>query len=289
MSVIEDDLLITRNEHVMFWQKMGLFIQITALIFLISAIVIFLKEMTAGFKQNEALIHSLEETNSELEEFAYRTSHDVRSPLISSRKLLQRAEKYMNEGKQDKVSKAFQHVSVSLAKLETLVNDILCLTRVSKEKEEKQPTNITQLVDDALDKLSHYENFDRITIDKQISYQGTLELQKSRMQLIVENLISNAVKYQDLEEVQSIITITSKLENDTYRFIVEDNGLGIPEEYQDQLFSMFKRFHTKTSSGTGLGLYMIKKSAHILDGDIRFEPLDKGTRFIFEMSAPKAA
>ncbi|MEC7575772.1 MAG: ATP-binding protein, partial [Pseudomonadota bacterium] len=64
---------------------------------------------------------------------------------------------------------------------------------------------------------------------------------------------------------------------------VEDNGLGVPEENQNQLFTMFKRFHPKVSFGSGLGLYMMKKSADILGGEISFEPLKKGSAFILKV------
>ena len=59
----------------------------------------------------------------------------------------------------------------------------------------------------------------------------------------------------------------------------EDNGLGIPKEYQEKLFKMFKRFHPKTASGSGLGLYMIKKSANMIGGEIKYKYIKDGSRF----------
>ena len=94
-----------------------------------------------------------------------------------------------------------------------------------------------------------------------------------------ENLISNAVKYQDVTESQSWINITTAKEGNSFVLAVEDNGLGIPKSHHEDLFSMFKRFHSKVSFGSGLGLYMVKKSADILGGELTFESPEKGVKF----------
>lgn len=221
----------------------------------------------------------IQDTNAELEEFAYRTSHDLRSPLISSIKLVELIQDYIAQGDREKASEALNLVDTSLNKLEALVADILELTQTQKAQEETQAIQIEELVEDALEKVGHHEGFSDITILSELEFTDDIYSKKSRLQLIVENLISNAVKYYDKNELEPFIKITSQIEGDDFVFSVEDNGLGIPEDKQDQMFTMFSRFHSKVSFGSGLGLYMIQKSAHVLSGRVTFEGLENGSRF----------
>lgn len=221
--------------------------------------------------------------NEELEEFAYRTSHDLRSPLISSRKLVQLTERYVDEGKIPKAKEVMSLTSRSLEQLEALVTDILSLAKTKNLDEAPQEVDLYMIVEDALEKIGHMDGYDQVKIIKEIGFQGALFLKKSRIQLIAENLISNAVKYYDEKEDVPFIKIVTKEENGCFVFSVEDNGLGIPKANQSQLFTMFKRFHAKTSFGSGLGLYMIKKSADILSGTITFEDTGKGSRFVLSI------
>ena len=94
--------------------------------------------------------------------------------------------------------------------------------------------------------------------------------------MILENLISNAIKYQDVNEESSYLSISSYCDNSQFILEVKDNGLGIPKEQQEELFVMFKRFHPKVAFGSGLGLYLISKSAAVLNGHISFFEHDEG-------------
>lgn len=127
------------------------------------------------------------------------------------------------------------------------------------------------------------ENFQRLHIEKSISFSKPLLTKKSRFMLIVENLLSNAIKYQDIEKQHSYIKIKAYQKSNSFLFEVHDNGLGIPEKQKDNLFKMFKRFHPKVSFGTGLGLYMIKKSADIIGGDIDYKDSREGSIFTLKI------
>lgn len=128
-------------------------------------------------------------------------------------------------------------------------------------------------------KISYMENFERLNIQKDLKDIGTFLSQKSRIALIVENLLSNTIKYQDLEKEKSVVRISTEKSGNNIVLSVEDNGLGIPEEREKEIFSMFKRFHPKVSFGSGLGLYMMKKSADVLGGQIEYEKSELGTKF----------
>lgn len=225
----------------------------------------------------------LRQANAELEEFAYRTSHDLRSPLVSSIKLLDISHHMIKAGEGEKALESLDHIKDSLGKLEVLVKDILSLTQAKNMEENNVVIDFRHLIDEALQKFRHMENFERLTIDTNIDLPCDLISKESRISLIVENLVSNAIKYQDVEEDQSFLRISVSEQNDTAILVVEDNGLGIPQDQRDKLFVMFKRFHPKTSFGSGLGLYMMKKSADILGGHIELANSEKGCKFLLKI------
>lgn len=228
--------------------------------------------------------HALENANSELEEFAYRTSHDLRSPLVSSIGLLDIAKNCIQSNKNERALESIAHIQKSLKTLETLVKDILSLTQAKNSEENSQFIDIDCLIDETLDKFKYMDNFERLDIQKQFNFKGELKTKKSRFILVLENLISNAIKYQDIEKENSRIKILTDSKNGNLILEVHDNGLGIPKNQQGKLFTMFKRFHPKVSFGSGLGLYMMKKSVDILNGNIYFE--DPGDGAIFKLEIP---
>lgn len=219
------------------------------------------------------------ETNAELEEFAYRTSHDLRSPLISSISLLGVTRNSIKEGNFDLALQSIDHAQSSLNKLERLVQDILTLTATKSVEEEVEEIEVKDMVDGIRNSLSHLEGYDRVEFIESFEAPERINVGKGRFQLIVENLISNAIKYQDPNKEASFIKISTARNNGEFCFSVEDNGLGVPEEKQSMLFTMFKRFHPRTSFGSGLGLYMIKKSAEKLGGRIEYEGKNGGSEF----------
>ncbi len=135
-----------------------------------------------------------------------------------------------------------------------------------------------------MEKLEHMEGFARLDIQMDFKFNGKLYTKKSRFNMILENLISNAIKYQDQEKENPYVKISTQNANNHFILEVKDNGLGVPKDQQDKLFTMFKRFHPKVAFGSGLGLYLMKKSADVLNGEISFQ--DHGEGSIFRLSIP---
>lgn len=227
----------------------------------------------------ERRTRDLRHANEELEEFAYRTSHDLRSPIISSVALLGLADEAIRDGNTDVASSSISHAQKSLSKLEVLISDILTLTQIGSANEADVFLNISDVIDDAISKLDHADGFEKLSIARDISFAGEISTKPSRLKLILENLISNAAKYQDPEEDNPTLKISCYSVADQLYLEFSDNGLGISEEYRHQIFDMFKRFHPKVAEGTGLGLYLMKRSARVLDGEISYRPLEKGSLF----------
>ena len=221
----------------------------------------------------------LNRANEELEEFAYRTSHDLRSPIVSSVQLLNLADDAIKDNESEFASKSIAHARQSLGKLETLISDILTLTEIGSQNENEAILDISKAVDEALAKLDHADGFDRLNVIKEITLEGDVIIKPSRFKLILENLISNATKYQDPKKDDPFLKISCFRTGGDLHLHVSDNGLGIDPKYQKQMFEMFKRFHPKVAVGSGLGLYLMRKSAHILGGDIEYVPLENGSLF----------
>lgn len=236
-------------------------------------------EMAKSANEFKSMAENLEYQTKELEEFSYRTSHDLRSPLISSLGLLSLTEKSIKKEDYRKAHKCIQLVSDSLVKLDNLVKDILSVTKTKHFVEAPQTVNLDIVIDEALKKLSHMDNFNNLTIKQTLNFSDPIVSQKSRVVLVIENLLSNAIKYQDTEKDQSFVYLSVSSLDDNVIIEIEDNGLGIPKKQQEQMFSMFKRFHPKVSFGSGLGLYMMKKSVDVIDGDILFTDTNNGSKF----------
>ncbi|MEM6910340.1 MAG: PAS domain-containing protein [Verrucomicrobiota bacterium] len=229
-----------------------------------------------SFKETEI---ELRAAKAELEEFAYRTSHDLRSPLVSSLGLLGLIEDCLENDEMEEALEGVDHIRKSLKKLEALVKDILALTATKTVAIRNEPLNLGSLIDEAIESMAHLKNFDRLRIIRNFSYHGEVFLDRRRLTLILENLISNAIKYQDPEEKDPYICLSIKRVEGQIAIQVEDNGLGIPPEHHPDLFKMFHRFHSQVSFGSGLGLYMVKKSAELLSGTLTFASREQGASF----------
>lgn len=226
-------------------------------------------------KMEDALVQA----NAELEEFAYRTSHDLRSPLISSTKLLNMIRDNLGKGEIDQSINYLNIVQSSLKKLEDLLSDILKLTKLNYDQTLSIAVDIKKLVDDSLQKLTHMDGYDRIHFIFEYEYDQPIAILKEHLALVIENLLSNAIKYQDYDKEISKVSISTKLNDDGVELSVTDNGLGIPARSREKIFLMFKRFHPNISFGSGLGLYMVKKSVDKMEGTIEYRDIGEGSQF----------
>lgn len=223
---------------------------------------------------------ALLKANDELKEFAYRTSHDLRSPLVSSRRLLSIVLKHLSKGEIEQTQNHLTMIDNSLEQLETLVTDILCMTRLNHAEAPNTLINFAVLIEESLKKLAHMEGFSRVSFSIDLC-QLTRPINTSITHLthVLENLLSNSIKYQSFDKNDTCVSIVARVNNRYFEFSVSDNGIGIPACERGNVFTMFKRFHPKTAFGSGLGLYMVKKNVERLHGTITYTPLNKGSQF----------
>ena len=221
----------------------------------------------------------LRSANAELLEFSYRISHDLRAPVVSSRGLIDVARSGAKDKKYDVVDDAMKHAGLLMVRLESLIDDIINLTKMKMIDCPVERLDLNEMIEDALVSIQNMPHFEKVKINVECNVKGAFGGYRLFLQQILENLISNAVKYHDPDEKPPHIVIKVRKDGEDIYVSVEDNGLGIPEDRRDRVFGMFQRFHPRVSFGSGLGLYLVAKNAQHLGGHIEYRALDKGSAF----------
>jgi PAS domain S-box-containing protein len=232
----------------------------------------------------QALQESLLEvkrSNTELEQFAYVTSHDLREPLRMITSFLQLLEKRYQD-KLDSDANEFIGYAVNGAKrLDAMIQDILIYSKVANKERKLTYVNINNVLEQTYLNLkaSIDENDAEITYD----HLPSLIVDEQLMIQLFQNIISNAIKYRSEESPK--INISAKEESKQWLFRVKDNGIGISEKHLDKIFTIFQRLHTKEEyEGTGIGLAIVQKIVHQHGGSIWVESqLGKGSTFYFTL------
>jgi signal transduction histidine kinase len=239
--------------------------------------------------QNEELIKTndlLRKINMELDNFVYSVSHNLRAPLMSVLGLVTIAR--MEEQREEKPSdNLFNMIEHSIHRLDDTLKEILDYSRNARTETSISEVKLDAVFNDTLERLRYLKGFDRI--EKQIRIEGDVPLFSDvyRLSIIFQNLISNSIKYQDVEKPNSFIRIEADITPQDIRIQFSDNGMGIREEYLPKIFSMFFRA-TERSEGAGLGLYIVKESVSKLGGEISLDStLNEGT--IFNIRLPNGA
>jgi signal transduction histidine kinase len=206
----------------------------------------------------------LEKANTELDRFLYSTSHDLRSPLSSIKGLINVA-RYDN--RDSKISGYFDMMTDRVNRLESFIKDIIDYSKNERTEIVTESVDLNLLVSDVIDNLKFVEGADTIHFEQHVNIHHPVQCDKTRLSIILNNLVANAIKYHDPCKENRWISITTNNSNGTVKLIVSDNGTGIKEEYQEKIFDMFYR-GTLLSSGSGLGLYIVKQAVEKMKGRI---------------------
>lgn len=219
----------------------------------------------------------VEKKNKELDNFVYKVSHDLRGPISS----LMGLNNVVNLDVEDEKSlKYFAMYHEQIQRLETIILDFIDLTRMKESKIVKSLIEFDEIIDQCVKAYNYMPNFDSIqfsiNIDKSIEFYAD----KSSVNSIVQNLVENAIKYSSSRREPIInITVSYTETNDSIEVKVEDNGIGIQDEYKEKIFDMFFRANSNVQ-GSGLGLYILKTATERLNGKVTFESqYNKGTTF----------
>lgn len=222
----------------------------------------------------------LARTNTDLEQFAYAASHDLQEPIrnvsISSQILSRR---YQHIVDQDG-GQLLEAIVSSAKHMERLVLDLLEYTRVARGSgEDENWSDAGEVFRKVLENLKSViaTSGASVTCGK----LPFVTLPAVRLQQVFQNLVSNAIKYQDVHPPR--IHVSAEAVEGGWLFSVEDNGIGISPKYHDRIFGIFKRLHTKDKyPGTGIGLAICKRVVEDAGGKIWVESdVGKGAQFKF--------
>jgi PAS domain S-box-containing protein len=252
---------------------------------------IYNKDLLIGFSKitrdvtnkvkNEELMRKnkmLLKINTDLDNFIYTASHDLKAPIANLEGLIFLLSKRIQGRLSDEEQKILNMMKQSIEKLRRTIDDLKEITKAQKGLDDKmEEISITSVLEEV---KSDIENMIQ---EADAQFIESLEVTKIRfakanLRTILYNLISNAVKYRSPDRPLNIVIKTYALDSEI-ALSISDNGLGLSENQQSKLFMMFKRFHSNTE-GTGIGLYIIKRIVENAGGHIEAQSeLDKGTTF----------
>lgn len=231
----------------------------------------------------EERARELSVSNKELEQFAYIASHDLQEPLRMITGFLDRL-KSKYEDQLDE--KALQYIEIAhdgALRMRQLILDLLEFSRAGRLENKLEKLDLNELVDEILKLQQESINEKKARII--YSDLPVIIAEKIPLRQALTNLIGNALKYQ-ATEANPEIKIVVQEEDNHWLFEISDNGIGIEEEFQQKIFEIFKRLHSRQHySGTGLGLAICKKIVENMGGEIWVESKPGiGSRFYFTIS-----
>ena len=234
-----------------------------------------LREREKAENKNVMLLEALEKSNDELQEYAHIVSHDLKSPLRSIDALVQWI-KEDNKGELDQATiQNFELIETTLEKMEQLISDILEYSSISSDTKDQSNVDLNELVDD-LKQILYVPDHINITI---INKLPVVVGDKTKLQQLFQNLISNAIKFNDKEK--GLIEIDVEEQNSFYQFSIKDNGVGIEKKHHEKIFKIFHALNNNKES-TGIGLSIVKKIVDLYKGEIWLSSTpNEGTTFFF--------
>ena len=273
LAFVHDVLAANEVIHPVFLFSFGLFVFIFFQTFVLS------KRFSLAFNAveavNELLSHKnevinerneeLKQLNNELDVFVYRTSHDLRAPISSLLGLINvmRLEKDIPQ-----FTTYLDLQEKSLVKLDNFIQDILNYSRNSRLEVSPESVDFQQLLEEVFALHNHIPSFARIERTVEIDPSEPFTTDAKRLTIVLNNLISNAIRYYNPQQAHPYIKVTVAVHPSFVRITVADNGVGIAAEHLDKVFNMFYRAST-ASQGSGLGLFITQEMVQKLKGTIQ--------------------
>lgn len=236
----------------------------------------------------EVANRELEVANKELEAFSYSVSHDLRTPLRHIEGFAQLLESGYATAMPDPAKGLLTKVLAGAARMGLLIDELLNLSRMSRQPLIARTVKLSTLVQEVLNELEPERAGRQIElhVDPLPDCQGDATLLKQ----VFANLLGNAVKFTGKKEV-AVIEVRCVEEGEDWRISVSDNGAGFDMQYAERLFGVFQRLHKADQfEGTGIGLSIVQRIVHRHGGRIWAEAeLGKGAKFIFTLPKKGAA
>lgn len=224
----------------------------------------------------------LQESNEAMEAFTYSISHDLRAPLrgmwgYASAVLEDYSDKLDSSGRQ-----YVQSIVDAAARMDTLIEDLLAYSRLSRAQISVGPVSLTRVVAEAIDQVK--EQISEPADIQVVEPLGDVEAHAPTLLQVLVNLLSNAVKFVT-PGTRATVRVYSEISERTVRLWIEDQGIGIAPEYHKRIFQPFERLHgIESYQGTGIGLAIVRKGIERMRGLVGVESAaGHGAKFWFEL------
>lgn len=222
----------------------------------------------------------LERVNAELEQFVYSASHDMRAPLASIKGVINVAKA---EGIDEKSAGYFDMIERSTNRLNDFVTNIIYFYQNTQNDDIDGIVNFDTILDELIEKYSSYEQAARIDFSRNVVKTGEFKSDEHRLKMILGNILSNAIKFSDIQKEKRTIDIEIIQNAEKTVFKISDNGIGIKSDDLNKIYDMFYP-NTDKNAGAGVGLYIVKQAVDKMKGNIAVKSeVGVGTRFIVEI------
>jgi PAS domain S-box-containing protein len=250
----------------------------------LAGVVMDITDRKLAEQEREQLIRELEGRNTELQQFTYTVSHDLKAPLITINGFLSYLEKDTLAGNIEHMKADISHITEATNKMHRLLTELLELSRIGRLMNPPETIPLSDLVHEAMNNVHGQLESGRVTVQTQPDLPAVYG-DRQRLVEVLQNLIDNAVKFMG-DQPDPRIEIGQRGE-DAERgkpvFFVKDNGIGIDSAYHEHIFGLFNKLDPR-AEGTGVGLAIVKKIVEVHGGRIWAESeAGKGSTFCFTL------
>ncbi len=218
----------------------------------------------------------LEKANEELDKFVYSASHDLRAPLMSILGIVNLA---LIDDELSSQNEYLELISRSVKKLDTFVVNIIDYYKNARGVLVYSEVNFDELITDVLSTIEYLPERGKVSIITEIDQQTPFFSDLTKLRIIINNLINNAIKFQDESKPSPYVKIKVNCIDTVAHITIEDNGIGISEEDMKNIYKMFYRAGA-SRSGSGIGLYIVHEAVIKLNGEIEtFSTFGEGSKF----------
>ncbi len=233
-------------------------------------------------QERMALVREIKKVNKELRDFIYIVSHDLKEPLFSIDGYVSRLSGAYKETFDERGNGYIDRIKVNIEAMSNRIDEILEVVKFGMVSYDFRDNASEDIVKDVI--VLHRVRIESSGINVLIR-PGLPRVicDRNKLMTVISNLVTNAIKFMG-DDKQRLITIGCEKEGDNYRFFVEDTGVGIRKEYQENIFRIFNRLHEIDVEGSGVGLSIVKKIIERHRGKVWVEsPInnERGTRFNF--------
>jgi len=222
----------------------------------------------------ETALEELKERNQELDQILYRASHDLRSPITSIVGILN----VLEHEQLSKIQKeCFGHIRDRSHQMDELLKSLSTLSKTISNDIHVSKINMDLAIRSCINDLRYSPNFSAVVIQTETKGLSEVITDKLLLCIMIKNLLANSLTFRDPEK-DGLILIRSTVFDSYFEIEITDDGEGISSSIKDKIFNMFYR-GSELSTGSGLGLYIVRKIVDQLRGHIQFTTCNCETRF----------